>query len=75
MRSAFASVLAERIERRYIEDGYTLGWRLLYSPETAGHDSEPPTTHPGPRGNARALVRGAVRTTGTDPFGTLWRTG
>jgi len=29
----FAASLKSRIEKRYLADGYSLGWRLLYSPE------------------------------------------
>src|SRR5689334_17729326 len=34
MSTDFAAGLRERIERQYSSDGYTLGWRLLYSPES-----------------------------------------
>ena len=33
MNKAFAAQLRDRIERQYSASGYTLGWRLLYSPE------------------------------------------
>lgn len=33
MKTAFAENLKDHIERRYADDRYSLGWRLLYSPE------------------------------------------
>ena len=33
MKTAFAAHLKDRIERQYSAGRYTLGWRLLYSPE------------------------------------------
>lgn len=33
MKTAFGAQLKDRIERQYSAGGYSLGWRLLYSPE------------------------------------------